>query len=220
MKWVTPKDIAAVVFTSRRARRGYDETEVDNFLDAVSESLRDMLDYIGELEAERRELRDEIKLWESESRPGLARQVRPEGGAHDGMGAGRDADFSRPPSPGPYADLSPEVLEEAHARFGPSLLPPMNVPRPGRDSSPLGSNGHHAGSSPGAATGTGPGHPFPSLADEIAEGAEAYLADEARRRAARLDPDPRVWRSLVEADRARWALEAGVDVEPIDWTIA
>ena len=241
--WVTPEAIDAEQFTHRRLRGGYDETEVDDFLDLLAGHVGEMQDYISRLEAELDALREGALpkqgrgdegisgAWPAEVRRVEAWPVHegvPVPGVQREDGSMAYHEVEAAPPVGPYPELSPDRLDATNGGR------PTNVPRPERVSGPHGDDGRHAGSSPGVATGTGPGHPFDpiaswqlpvfvplrTLADEIAEDAEEYLRSEAAAKAAREDPDPRVWQTFQDARRAAWCQRVGLDLDPIEWTAA
>ena len=119
MSWITKRDIDNEQFTYIRSlwrwwKRGYDETEVDDFLDVVADSVADMQAYISDLEAEREVLRAELDM--------LRPRIRP---------------LPPPPPPRPpvppsrhvYAELAPDHLDEINGGL-PSPVPVQPVPGP------------------------------------------------------------------------------------------
>jgi DivIVA domain-containing protein len=57
---VDPQDIERVQFKATRLKEGYDQDEVDNYLDRVANSLRSVLASNGELEAENVRLKRQL----------------------------------------------------------------------------------------------------------------------------------------------------------------
>lgn len=164
MMWLTPGDIDNQQFTSRIIRRGYDEAEVDEFLDDVRDTLMDMAAYIHELEDR---LEAHARAREGHCRgDGELRDTRADeaGGRRDRV-AGDDGRDDRvaaavaeapmvapgPIVPGPYRELAPEAL----AAWAP------NVPLPGSNVSATQQRlaGHDTGSvgDPERASGDGTG---------------------------------------------------------------
>ena len=243
--WVTPEAIDAEQFTHRRLRGGYDETEVDGFLDLVACHVGEMQDYISRLEAELESLlrlRDrEAELRDGGSAAGEAGPVPVQG-----QPVLREP-LHAPPSPavvegpvGPYPELSPDRLDATNGGR------PTNVPRPEPPSEDrycaecgcetwtfgpddLRSHERHCPNGP-RARGLWPEPdpiaswqlpvfvPLRSLADEIAEDAEKYLHDEHRRAEARKESS--TWRTAMELERAEWCRRVGLDAAPIEWTLA